>query len=65
MYCDICKKKIEESKKKVTEEEVFFKNYSDEKYCLEAVKKNGDALKYVKEQKTFKKIMEERHSSQE
>ena len=48
--CEDCKKKIEQAKKELSEEEVFFKNYSDSKYCMEAVKKNGDALRYVKEQ---------------
>ena len=61
--CEDCKKKIEQAKKELSEEEVFFKNYSDSKYCMEAVKKNGDALSYVKEQKIFKKIIEVRHSS--
>ena len=61
--CEDCKKKIEQAKKELSEEEVFFKNYSDSKYCMEAVKKNGDALRYVKEQKIFKKIIEVRHSS--
>jgi len=28
----------------------FFKRWSDEKACLEAVKQNGDALQYVKAQ---------------
>lgn len=28
----------------------FFKKWSDEKYCLEAVKQNGDALRYVNNQ---------------
>ena len=28
--------------------EIFFEQYSDEKFCLEAVKSDGDALQYVK-----------------
>ena len=28
----------------------FFKKWSDTKYCLTAVKQNGDSLQYVKEQ---------------
>ena len=31
-------------------EECEFEKWSDRKYCLEAVKRNGDALMYVKEQ---------------
>jgi len=38
---------IEEGK---TSEEIEFEKWSDKKYCLEAVKKNGYALGYVKEQ---------------
>ena len=30
--------------------EIFFEQYSDEKFCLEAVKSDGDALRFVKEQ---------------
>ena len=38
---------IEEGKSK---EEVEFEQWSDKKYCLEAVKQDGNALRYVKEQ---------------
>ena len=34
----------------------FFKKWSDPVYCLEAVKQNGDLLRYVKEQIIFEKI---------
>ena len=48
--CEDCKKKIIESEKGKSEEEIFFENYSDEKYCMAAVKENGCALQYVKDQ---------------
>ena len=38
---------IEEGK---TQEEIEFERWSDKKYCLKAVKRDGDALRYVKEQ---------------
>jgi len=41
------KKAVEEGK---TEDEIFFEKWSDEQYCLEAVKQDGYALMYVKEQ---------------
>ena len=49
MKCEICKKKIEQQEKKDIETE-FFERWADESYCLEAVKRNGDSLQYVKEQ---------------
>jgi len=33
-----------------SKEELEFEQWSNETYCLEAVKRNGDALSYVKEQ---------------
>ena len=33
-----------------SQEEIFYEQYSDKKYCLEAIKRNGDALRYVKDQ---------------
>jgi hypothetical protein len=33
-----------------SQEEIFYEQYSDKKYCLEAVKQDGYALRYVKDQ---------------
>ena len=33
-----------------SKEEIEFEQWSDKKYCLKAVEKNGYALRYVKEQ---------------
>jgi hypothetical protein len=49
--------KIEEKSKGKSQEEIEFEQWSDEKYCLEAVKRNGYALSYVKEKKLFLKIL--------
>jgi len=40
-----------------SQEELEFEKWSDSKYCLEAVKRNGYALSYVKEQTIFKKCL--------
>ena len=42
--------KLVEIVNKVDERIEFFKKWSDTKYCLEAVKGNGDYLRYVKDQ---------------
>ncbi|MFA5391993.1 MAG: hypothetical protein WC331_11310 [Candidatus Omnitrophota bacterium] len=34
-----------------------FKQWSNETYCLKAVENDGDALRYVKEQKVFESII--------
>ena len=34
-----------------------FKKWQDENYCLEAVRRNGYALQYVKEQSVFEAIV--------
>ena len=38
---------LEEGK---SQAEIEFEQWSNEKYCLKAVERNGDALQYVKEQ---------------
>ena len=43
-------KVIEVLKDEKSEQEIFFEQYSDNKYCLEAVKQDGYALSYVKDQ---------------
>ena len=38
-------------KQKITsKEEIEFEQWSEEKFCLKAVERNGDALQYVKDQ---------------
>ena len=37
-------------KENVDERIIFFNKWSDEKYCIEAVKQNGNSLRFVKEQ---------------
>ena len=37
-------------KKEKSDDELFFEKWSNEKYCIEAVKQYGDALQYVREQ---------------
>ena len=32
------------------EQKEWFERWTDKEYCLEAVKQNGDSLRYVKEQ---------------
>ena len=44
---------IEEGK---SQQEIDFEQWTDEKYCIKAVEKNGYALRYVKSKKTFLKI---------
>jgi hypothetical protein len=55
------KAKIEAELKRLEENEedgrlTFWKQWSDEKYCLEAVKQDGYALEYVKLPSAFEKI---------
>ena len=45
--CEKCKKEIEEKNKGKSQEEIFFEQWSDKKYCMEAVKQNGYSLQYV------------------
>ena len=45
---------------KKSKEEIEFEQWSTESYCLEAVKRNADSLRYVKERVVFMKIISER-----
>ena len=38
------------AKETKSREEIEFEQWSDEKFCLEAVKRHGDSLSFVKEQ---------------
>ena len=63
VICENCKKKMEEKNKGKSDEVLFFEKWSDKKYCLEAVKNNGYALRYVKDKTVFQKILKERKSN--
>lgn len=50
---------LEEGK---TPEEIAFDRWCDKKYCLKAVKQDGDAIRYVKNKETFLKILKKRQA---
>lgn len=41
----------------VSREEIEFEKWSDEKFCLKAVERNGDALQYVSKKEIFLRIL--------
>lgn len=43
-----------------SKEEIEFEQWSNETFCMEAVKNDCDSLRYVKEQTTFQKIIKNR-----